>query len=159
MLGDKDGLETIDPSINQYEARKHLYERGQENIIFVIKELKQKFPKLNFDNFIIAGHSNGGDIGKFFANNHPKNVSHVIALDSRRCIITEGKKILIFEANDTTTDLGVIPDQDMEGNPKRSNLEWIIIKPKNAKHISYSDTYITGELKSSVYNGINLLLS
>ncbi len=35
----------------------------------VIARLKQKHAELSLDKFIIAGHSNGGDIAKFFACN------------------------------------------------------------------------------------------
>ena len=160
ILGDKDGLETIDHSLPQFEARKHLYVRGEENILFVIKQLKVKLPQLNLENFIISGHSNGGDIAKYFANNHPENITHVIAFDARRCLIKPGNhlKILMFEATDTSTDPGVIPDQGTEENPKRKNLEWVIIKPKNALHASYSDTYITGEIRTYVLGAINWFL-
>jgi hypothetical protein len=161
ILGDNDGLETIDPKLIQHEARKHLYIRGEQNIFFTIKELTVRFPLLNFNKFIIAGHSNGGDIAKYFANNNPKRISVVITLDARRCIIEPQKnlKLLMFEADDTSTDQGVIPDQGTEQNPKRTNLEWVIIKPKNATHIGYNGSYITEELKQAVFRGINWVLA
>ena len=157
ILGDKDGLETIDPTLPQAQARRHLWERGEQNILFVINELKQKLPQLNFDKFIIGGHSNGGDIAKFYANNHVESISHIIVMDGRRCPIEPGKdlKLLIFEATDTSTDIGVIPDEGTETNPKRKNLEWVIIKPKHALHASYSDSNITNELKKYVLGAIN----
>nr|WP_253307514.1 alpha/beta hydrolase [Rickettsia endosymbiont of Ceutorhynchus assimilis] len=162
VLGDNDGLEKIKINHNlpQYEARKHLYIRGTQNILFVINELKHKFLELNLDKFIIAGYSNGGDIAKYFANLYPDNISHVIVLDARRCIIEPYRnlKILMFEANDTSTDLGVIPDQGIEEKPKRINLEWVIIKPKNAFHKSYSGLCITEEIKQSIFSAIDWFL-
>lgn len=159
-LGNKDGLEAIDHRKIQYEARKHLYIRGVCNILFVVNELKQKFPALNLEKFIIAGHSNGGDIAKYFANQYPEVIASVIVFDARRCIIEPYKnlKILMFEATDTSTDFGVIPDEGTAENPKRINLEWVIIKPKNAFHKSYSGLYITEEIKQSVYSTINWFL-
>jgi len=160
IKGDTDGLESIDPNAPQAEARKHLWLRGGQNIKYVIDELKQKLPELAFDQFIIAGHSNGGDIAKFYANNHPEQISHVIVLDGRRCPINPSLDltILMFESNDTTTDVGVLPDEGTEQSPKRNNLEWVVIKPKNATHIGYNGRYITEELKNKVLRSIEWFL-
>ena len=142
IVGDADGLETLDSNAVQAIARKHLWERGMVNIFFCIEELKKQNMSLNFEKFIISGHSNGGDISKYFANHHPELVSYVIVLDGRRCPISPNAnlKLLMFEANDTTTDEGVIPGK---GDPKpgeRANLEWVIVKPRNALHQSYCDS-------------------
>jgi len=159
ILGDNDGLETIDPKALQHKAREHLWIRGVENISFLLVELKQKFPQLNLEKFIIAGHSNGGDIAKYFANLHPVQVSSVIVMDGRRCRIEPSMpKLLMFEASDTSTDIGVIPDEGTEQNPKRINLEYVIIKPKNAMHMSYANTNITEELRNIVYRSIDWFL-
>lgn len=156
IIGDKYELEKIDQTLPQSIARKGIWEQGELNILFVIKELKQKFPQLDFDNFIIGGHSNGGDIARFFANHFPESISHVISMDGRRCPIEPGKdlKILMFEATDTSTDIGVIPDEGTKENPNREHLEWVVIKPKNALHVSYKDTHITDELKKYVLGAI-----
>lgn len=136
ILGDKDGLETLDQNAIQAVVRKHLWERGMANILFTISELKSRNLGLNLEKFIICGHSNGGDIAKFFTNHHPEKISHVISLDGRRCPLNPevNIKLLSFEANDTSTDSGVIPKEGW-----RKNLEWVIIKPKNALHQSYCD--------------------
>lgn len=52
----------------------------------------------------------------------------------------------MFEATDTSTDYGVIPDEGTPKNPKRINLELMMIKPKDAIHMSYCDDGITDEL-------------
>ena len=156
MLGDTDGIETIDPKLPQAEARKHLWIRAEQNILFTINELKQKYPNFNFDKFIIAGHSNGADMAKFFSNNHEEAISSVIVFDGRRCPVKAGAKqrLLIFEATDTSTDIGVIPDEGTQDNPKRTNLEWIVIKPKDAFHTSYRGDLITEVLKEKVLKAI-----
>jgi len=152
MLGDNDGLETLDPKAMQSEERKHLWQRGQDNILFVIGQLKADFPNYDFDKFIISGHSNGGDIAKFFADNYPEKVSHIIAMDARRCPVRSGK-LLMFEADDTTTDIGVIPDEG-----KRDNLEWAIIKPKGVKHLSYMDEYTDNDIREHILRSIDWFL-
>ncbi len=72
---DTGGLETLDPNAVQAIVRKPLWIRGEQNIHFVIQELKKEFQVFNFDKFIIGGHSNGGDIAKFFANNHEERLN------------------------------------------------------------------------------------
>ena len=128
ILGDNDGLETLDPKAVQHEVREHLWIRGVENILFVLAQLKQQFSQLDLKKFIIAGHSNGGDIAKYFANLYHEMVSSVIALDGRRCKVAPSvpMKLLMFEAWDTSTDIGVIPDEGTPENPKRINLEYVI---------------------------------
>jgi hypothetical protein len=161
LPGDTDGLETIDPQLPATEARYHLWIRGEQSILFVINELKQKYSNFNFDKIIIAGHSNGGDITKFFANNYEEMVSNAIIFDGRRCPIKPGSKqrLLIFEATDTSTDIDVLPDEGSQENPKRTNLEWIIIKPKDAMHISYRGDMITEALKEKVLKAIEFFLN
>ena len=159
--GDIDGLESIDPLANQHDARKHLYSRGEENINFTIRKLSRQFPHFNFDKFIIVGHSNGGDIARFFACNAPQQISYLITFDARRCHIETNQKlkILMFEATDTSTDKGVIPDEGTQDNPKRANLEWVIVKPLRAFHKSYKDDHITNEIKDKVYKMLDWFLS
>jgi hypothetical protein len=139
LPGDADGLETIDPKLPQVEARKHLWIRGEQNILFVINLLKAQFPNLDFNQFIIAGHSNGADMAKFFANKYQENISHVISFDGRRCPIAPltKQKLLMFEAIDTSTDVGVLPNEGTKDSPNRMNLEWLIFKPSQAFHTSY----------------------
>lgn len=161
LPGDIDGLETIDPKLPAVEARKHLWLRGEQNIFFVINELKQKFPEFNLNKFIISGHSNGGDIAKFFTNNHENMVSSAIIFDGRRCPIKPNskQKLLIFEANDTSTEIAVLPNEGSKENPKRINLEWVIIKPKDAFHTSYRGDLITENLKAKVFKAIDFFLN
>jgi hypothetical protein len=160
VLGDNDGLESIDPTANQHEARKHLYIRGVENMLFVIEEMKKQNLDLDFKKFIVSGHSNGGDISKYFANLYSDKIIKMILFEARRCRfeVTNFIELLIFEADDTSTDLGVMPLENKEDNHKRSNLDWTIIKPKGALHSSYMDDYITDEIKQRVYKALDYFL-
>ena len=161
MPEDKDGLETLDPKAVQAIVRKHLWERGVQNMLFAIEELKKQKLGLNFEKFILGGHSNGGDIAKYFANLYPNLISHLIICDGRRCPIEPNAdlKILMFEASDTSTDLGVIPDEGSPENPKRTNLEWVIVKPKNALHLSYCDSGKEDDVKQKVCETIKWFIS
>jgi pimeloyl-ACP methyl ester carboxylesterase len=156
-----DTVETIDPSANQHEARKHLYIRGVENIAVVLKELAAQNLGLKLDKLILAGHSNGGDIAKYFANDNGELVSQVIMLDARRCRLEPSTplKVLMFEADDTTTDQGVLPEPSKGPDSLRSKLEWTIIKPTATLHASFSDDLITTNLKATIYKALDWFLA
>jgi pimeloyl-ACP methyl ester carboxylesterase len=154
LPNDNDGLETIDQNLVQHHAREHLYRRGVENILFVLNELQSDFPQLNYDKFVICGHSNGGDISKYFANKYPERISEVIAVDARRCRIESPMRILMFEANDTVTDAGVIP----EAHDMREKVDLVVVKPKNALHAGYCGDGVSNELKSEVFSAISWFL-
>ncbi len=158
ILGDTDGLETIDQDLPQHHARQHLYERGVDNISFVLKNLVHLPIKL--DELIISGHSNGGDIAKYFANNHPELVSNIIVFDARRCKLdtTSQVRLLMFEADDTETDLEVLPKLNQMDNSRRTNSEWVIIKPRSAVHRSYLDDYMTDDLQRRVFRDLDYFL-
>lgn len=160
MLGD-DGLETVDPEAIQDDARKHLYIRGKENILFVLESLKKEKPTIEFDNMIFAGHSNGGDIAKYFTNQHPEYVKSLILFDSRRAKLVpkNNLKVLMFEADDTMTDEKVIPEPYREDNSKRSNLDLVIVKPSGAMHRSYKDEFINEEVKNKIFISLDWFLN
>jgi hypothetical protein len=99
-----------------YVGRLNVYERGEANILFAISELKKREPNADFAHLTLLGHSNGGDISMFFAQQHPDLVKRVITLDNLRVpFVTSGvAKILSFRSKDPQfkTDPGVLPDAD-----------------------------------------------
>lgn len=160
VFGDVDGLEKVDPNAIQDEARRHLYIRGEANILFALAQLKKQNLPLSLDNLILSGHSNGGDIAKYFANQHPELVHCVILFDARRARLrpVSPLPVLIFEADDTTTDVGVIAEPVQENNAMRANLDLTVIKPMGALHASYIDGEITEPLKKKVYAALDWFL-
>jgi predicted peptidase len=65
-------------------TRRPNWERGCENILFVINEYKKTKPELDFKHLTLIGHSNGGDMTALFATEYPKLVSKIITMDNRR---------------------------------------------------------------------------
>lgn len=94
-----------------YEVRKPFWQRGADNILFVIRELKTKWPRLYFDSLVLIGHSNGGDMSMLFAHQHPQLVAKVISLDNRRMPFprTEHPRIYSLRSSDQPADEGVLP--------------------------------------------------
>ncbi|MBB5048783.1 hypothetical protein HNR60_003553 [Rhodopseudomonas rhenobacensis] len=100
-----------------YVGRLQVYERGMQNILFAISEMKKIQPNADYAHLTLAGHSNGGDISMFFAQQHPELVRRVVTLDNLRVpFVTSGAaKILSFRSKDPVfkTDPGVLPDPEM----------------------------------------------
>ena len=53
----------------------------------------------------------------------------------------------------------MIPNEGTQENPLRQNLEWIIIKPKNAVHQSYRDDGKEEDVKQLVCKTIKWFLN
>lgn len=96
-----------------YVGRREVYERGEANILFVLRQLKKLQPNADYGHLTLVGHSNGGDISMFCAKHHPELVSKVITLDNLRVpfVLDHKLKILSFRSRDLNfkTDPGVLP--------------------------------------------------
>jgi hypothetical protein len=117
-----------------YVGRLKIYERAEQNIFFVVGELKKRFPDAAFDHLTLVGHSNGGDISMYFAEEHPELVTRVVTLDNLRVpLLASGvNKILSFRSKDNQfkPDPGVVPHGH---NPD------IEVVDTNAQHTDMSD--------------------
>lgn len=120
-----------------YVGRLSVYEKGEKNILFTIDQLKQLEPEADFGHLTLVGHSNGGDISMFFAQQHPEMVRRVVTLDNLRVpFVTSGfAKILSFRSKDPhfKTDPGVLPDDKIA---KQAGIEII---DTGAQHNELSD--------------------
>jgi len=100
-----------------YVGRLPVYQRGVENIVFAMNEMKKVEPNADYDHLTLVGHSNGGDISMYFAKMHPENVKKVVTLDNLRVpFLTDGKfKILSFRSKDPVfkPDPGVVPNNEI----------------------------------------------
>src|SRR6201992_1154124 len=81
-----------------------------------IEELKKAYPNADYGHLTLIGHSNRGDIPRYFAKLHPEMVKKVVTLDNLRVpFVTDGKvKILSFRSHDPVfkADPGVIPGDE-----------------------------------------------
>jgi pimeloyl-ACP methyl ester carboxylesterase len=96
-----------------YVGRQGLYEKGEANILFVLGDLKSRYPNADYDHLTLVGHSNGGDTAMYFAMEHPEMVAKVVTLDNLRVpfVLNNKMKILSFRSSDPhfKTDPGVLP--------------------------------------------------
>jgi hypothetical protein len=140
-----------------YVGRLKVYERGEANILFAINELKKIQPNADYQHLTLVGHSNGGDISMFFAQQHPELVRRVVTLDNLRVpFVTNDKalKILSFRSHDPhfQTDPGVVPS---DSRAKEAGID--IVKTE-AQHTDMSDRG-PDSVKESIQNSLEKFLS
>lgn len=93
------------------QVRKPNWQRGSDNLLFVLKSLKFSRPEMNYNQLTLIGHSNGGDMTMLFAAQHPEDIVKAISLDNRRMLLprVSSPKIYSLRSADLPADQWVIP--------------------------------------------------
>ncbi|MDN4983888.1 alpha/beta fold hydrolase [Bradyrhizobium sp. WYCCWR 13022] len=121
----------------QYVGRREVYMRCEANILYVLNTLKSRQQNADYDHITLVGHSNGGDVSMYVAQQHPELVSKVITLDNLRVpfVLNDRMKILSFRSKDPhfLTDPGVLP------TPEEAKARGIDIVNTGAQHTDMSD--------------------
>lgn len=96
---------------NLYETRSENWKRGAETLDFIKRRLASTYQKYNFNDLLLIGHSNGGDISSWLANTGKDYIDTVITLDHRRVPLPRRKDInvLSIRGSDYPADDGVLP--------------------------------------------------
>lgn len=96
-------------------VRMPFWIRGEENILFVLNDFKQKHPNLNIRSIDLIGHSNGGDMSILTAKDHPELIRKVITLDHLRMPIPKVStpQFSSLRSTDKTADSLVIPSKEV----------------------------------------------
>jgi hypothetical protein len=137
-----------------YVGRLPAYERGEQNIFFAISEMKRIQPNADYGHLTMVGHSNGGDISMFFAQDYPELVTMIVTLDNLRvpCLLSGKAKILLFRSNDWKPDPGVVPSE------LQSEEAGVTIVRTNVPHIGMSDRG-QDSFKASIGSALDKFLS
>lgn len=117
-------------------VRKPFWERGVENIRFVMNTLRKSHPYLDFKHITLSGHSNGGDMTALFAQKYPENIAKIITLDNRRVALprTAKPRIYSLRSSDQVADEGVLPTPE-----EQTTFGMTIIKLPNTIHNNMDD--------------------
>ena len=103
-----------DPSLSVIQpylkTRARNWQRGTENLTFVLKTLTPIHPEIDFNTITLVGHSNGGDIGAWFSKKFPQKVSMLITLDHRRVPLPRINtiQVLSIRGSDFPADANVL---------------------------------------------------
>ena len=121
---------------NPQLLRRPFWERGADNILFVINDLKRTNPELDFRHITLIGHSNGGDMTALFPQKYPNVVDKIITLDNRRMLLprTNQPKVYSLRSSDQMADEGVLPTIEEQ---KKFNIK--IFKLPNTIHNDMCD--------------------
>lgn len=112
-------------------VRRPFWDRGADNILFVINTLKKTNPDLDFTTITLIGHSNGGDMTALFPQKYPGIVSRIISMDNRRMALprTKNPKVYSLRSSDQSADEGVLPTAE-----EQEKFDIQIIKLPNTIH-------------------------
>lgn len=96
------------------ETRRPNWERGVQNILYVLQEINKKYPELKFNKLSLIGHSNGGDMTVLFAHKYPDIADKIISMDNRRMEIPRIAipKFYTLRSKDYPADEGVLPTDE-----------------------------------------------
>jgi pimeloyl-ACP methyl ester carboxylesterase len=91
--------------------RTPVWQRGGDNIRFAHAVLAAEYPGFAWDAVLLIGHSNGGDISTWLADDEPGIVAALITLDHRRMPLPRASapRMLSIRAGDFPADPGVLP--------------------------------------------------
>lgn len=117
-------------------VRHPFWERGADNIYFVIQEMKKRFSQLDDQHIILIGHSMGGDMAALFPQKYPSVVSKIITLDNRRMALprTNNPKIYSLRSCDQVADTGVLPSEE-----EQHTFDITVIKLPETQHNNMCD--------------------
>jgi hypothetical protein len=129
-----------DPSLsvqgNLFETRSENWIRGARTLGFLKGELEFRYPNYAFNDLLLVGHSNGGDISAWLGNEEKPYVKSIITLDHRRVPVPRTKDIsvLSIRGSDFPADDGVLPTVK-----ESTDYDICIIKIPESKHNDMSD--------------------
>lgn len=140
---------------NPQIVRRPFWERGADNILFVINELKKTNPGLNYNHIALIGHSNGGDMTALFPQKYPNIVDKIITLDNRRMAFQRSvsPRIYSLRSSDQPADEGVLPTEE-----EIKKFGMTIIKLPNTTH-NEMDDHASAEQRKEIQNYILTFLN
>jgi len=136
-------------------VRLPFWERGVENILFTLNELKKSHPTLNFEHITLIGHSNGGDMVALYPTIHPNEIAEIITLDHLRVPLprTNDINVLSLRSNDKKADEGVLPTIE-----EQQEFQIKIIKLTHVNHNDMND-FAKKKQKKIILNYIDSFMS
>ncbi|KZN45524.1 alpha/beta hydrolase [Pseudoalteromonas luteoviolacea] len=120
-----------------YQTRQENWQRGVVTLQFIRSQLMKTMTHYNFDQILLVGHSNGGDLSALLINQGTDFISGLVTLDHRRVPLPRDKQVsvLSIRASDFPADKGV-----MHTEQEQALYGSCIIKIPNAKHNDMTDS-------------------
>ena len=136
-------------------VRRPFWERGADNILFVINELKKSNPELDFNHITLIGHSNGADMTALFPQKYPNIVDKIITLDNRRMAFPRSTNLKVYSlrSSDQPADEGVLPS-----SKEQKKFKITIIKLLDTIHNDMDD-HATNKQREEIRNYVTSFLN
>ncbi|KTG24634.1 hypothetical protein AWR38_03420 [Idiomarina sp. WRN-38] len=140
---------------NLYETRSENWMRGAETLNFIKNRLASTYQNYNFNDLLLIGHSNGGDISSWLANAGKNYIDTVITLDHRRVPLPRRKDInvLSIRGSDYPADDGVLPSPREAREYSMCVTE--IPKSRHNNMSDYGPQWLKDEINRVIDNFIN----
>lgn len=148
-----------DPKLSRtgdlFKTRSENWQRGAQTLKFVRAILMDKYKAYDFNNVVLIGHSNGGDISAWLANENIDYVAQVITLDHRRVPLPRNSNIetLTIRASDFEADPNVLFTYE-----EQLKYGGCLVKVNKAKHNEMTD-YGPEWLKQAINRHLHEFLS
>ncbi len=119
-----------------FQTRSENWRRGAQTLKVVRDELSTRYHSYDFDNLVLAGHSNGGDISAWLVRGSPLFVEKIITLDHRRVPLPRTNKVqvLTIRASDFEADPGVLPT-----STEQAEFGSCVVEIAHSRHNDMSD--------------------
>ena len=140
---------------NLYETRSENWMRGAETLNFIKNRLASTYQNYNFNDLLLIGHSNGGDISSWLANAGKNYIDTVITLDHRRVPLPRRKdvNVLSIRGSDYPADDGVLPSPREAREYSMCVTE--IPKSRHNNMSDYGPQWLKDEINRVIDNFIN----
>ncbi|RYV03917.1 alpha/beta hydrolase [Shewanella sp. OPT22] len=138
------------------KTRAENWQRGTENIRYVINTLTPSYPELNFEHLTLVGHSNGGDISAWYIRNTSKHVHALITLDHRRVPLPRLKniRVLSIRGSDFPADPNVLYTAE-----ELERYRVCVVTIEKSRHNDMTDhgpTWLKVAIKKSINHFLNI---
>ncbi|PQJ85142.1 alpha/beta hydrolase [Aliivibrio sifiae] len=119
-----------------YQTRIENWKRGAETLDFLQSNISLRYPEYDFQNILLVGHSNGGDISAWLASENKSYISKVITLDHRRVALPKTARIQVLSIRATeypTVASALLTEKE------QSKYHSCIVEIENSKHMDLTD--------------------
>lgn len=121
-----------------YAQRLPVWQSGVLSLQFIREQMAARFPEYDWQQLLLLGHSNGGDIVSLYAQDASRPLTGLITLDHRRVALPRRADlpILSLRATDFSADPGVLPSTEELLRLPRTR----IFQLETARHNDLSDS-------------------
>ncbi|MFP2768145.1 alpha/beta hydrolase [Oceanisphaera sp. KMM 10153] len=138
-----------------YQTRIENWQRGAVTLAFLQQQLPDRFTEYDFNQLLLVGHSNGGDISAWLANEGKDYIVNLITLDHRRVSLpkSDAVRVLSIRATEYPTAQAVLLT-----DAEQREYNGCVVAITDSKHMDLSD-YGTAWVKQTVAEVIEGFLS